>query len=45
MTERVDPLQIGETLPEVALPGVTGDLLRTGVFRGRPLLIFVWASW
>jgi hypothetical protein len=35
----------GDVLPDVALPGVEGGVIRTGEFRGRPLLIFMWASW
>ena len=45
MLERADRPGIGEVLSDVALPGVAGGVIRTGEFRGRPLLIFVWASW
>jgi thiol-disulfide isomerase/thioredoxin len=36
---------IGATLPDVALQGLNGPPRRLNSFRGRPLLINVWASW
>jgi hypothetical protein len=41
MVEQADRPGTGEVLPDVALPGVEGGVIRTGEFRGRPLLIFV----
>src|SRR5450631_2762726 len=42
------PLQaapIGATLPDATLQGLNGPSLTLSVFRGRPLIINVWASW
>jgi hypothetical protein len=45
MIEHPSRLGVGDVLPDVALPSVHGGIIRTGDFRGRPLLIFMWASW
>lgn len=34
-----------EELPDIALPRFDGSELRTGDFRGQPLVINFWASW
>jgi thiol-disulfide isomerase/thioredoxin len=36
---------IGETLPDATLQGLNGPPRKLSDFRGRPLLINVWASW
>lgn len=36
---------VGEILPDVPLRGLNGPSSRTEAFRGRPLIINVWASW
>src|SRR5271169_1974852 len=36
---------IGGTLPETTLHGLNGPPRKLGSFRGRPLIINVWASW
>jgi thiol-disulfide isomerase/thioredoxin len=36
---------IGGTLPEATLRGLNGPARSLSVFRGRPLIINVWASW
>ena len=36
---------IGASLPEATLKGLNGPPRRLSSFRGRPLLINVWASW
>ncbi len=36
---------IGGTLPEATLRGLNGPSRSLSVFRGRPLIINVWASW
>ena len=36
---------IGGTLRDATLQGLNGPSRRLGAFRGRPLLINVWASW
>jgi hypothetical protein len=38
-------LAIGDVMPEVELPDLDGRTRCLGEFRGRPLLIFMWASW
>jgi thiol-disulfide isomerase/thioredoxin len=38
-------VQVGQSLREAALRGLNGPSLQLSVFRGRPLLINVWASW
>ncbi len=36
---------IGGTLPEAVLQGLNGPTRTLGSFRGKPLIINVWASW
>lgn len=36
---------IGDVLPPIALPDIDGRTTDLASFRGRPLLINVWASW
>jgi thiol-disulfide isomerase/thioredoxin len=38
-------LEIGQTLREASLVGLNGPARRLSDYRGRPLLINVWASW
>jgi thiol-disulfide isomerase/thioredoxin len=38
-------VQIGETLPEATMQGLNGPPRKLSEFRGKPLLINVWASW
>ena len=38
-------VQIGETLPEATMRGLNGPPKKLSEFRGRPLIINVWASW
>jgi len=38
-------LAVGDILPDVSLNGLNGPSSRMSVFRGRPLIINVWASW
>ena len=38
-------VQIGETLPEATMQGLNGPSRKLSGFRGKPLLINVWASW
>ncbi|MDH4060150.1 MAG: TlpA family protein disulfide reductase, partial [Aquincola sp.] len=39
------PVPIGEVLPDVVMTGLNGPDRRLSTYRGRPLLINVWASW
>jgi thiol-disulfide isomerase/thioredoxin len=36
---------IGETIPEATLQGLNGPSRKLSEFRGRPLIINLWASW
>ena len=38
-------VKIGGYLPEAALHGFSGDSRKLSEFRGKPLIINVWASW
>jgi thiol-disulfide isomerase/thioredoxin len=38
-------VQVGETLPEATMQGLNGPPRKLSEFRGKPLLINVWASW
>ncbi len=38
-------IEVGEVLPDVALEGLNGPVRNLASFRGRPLIINVWASW
>lgn len=38
-------IPIGQPLPELTLQGLNGPAKSLAAFRGRPLLINVWASW
>ena len=40
-----EALTVGQPMPEVGLRDLDGRLRRLADFRGRPLLIFMWASW
>lgn len=42
---RRQPVAVGDILPDVPLRGLNGPSSRTEAFRGRPLIINVWASW
>jgi thiol-disulfide isomerase/thioredoxin len=39
------PVPIGQSLPDVAMAGLNGPTRQLSSFRGRPLIINVWASW
>jgi len=38
-------VRVGETLPEATMQGLNGPPRKLSDFRGKPLLINVWASW
>ena len=40
-----EPLTVGAAMPDVGLRDLDGQVRRLADFRGRPLLIFMWASW
>jgi peroxiredoxin len=37
--------RVGDALPPIALPGLDGRTIRLQDYRGKRLLIFMWASW
>ncbi len=44
-TPSADEVQIGETLREAQLNGLSGAGASLSTYRGKPLVINVWASW
>lgn len=38
-------VSVGDRLPEISLPDLTGRPVALSAYRGRKLLLFVWASW
>jgi peroxiredoxin len=36
---------VGEIAPDIALPSLDGRIIRLSDFRGKRLLVFMWASW
>lgn len=38
-------VQVGQVLPDAPMLGLNGPSRRLAAFRGRPLIINVWASW
>lgn len=45
MTENAQPVAIGAPLREALLTGLNGPSRLLSTYRGKPLLINVWASW
>jgi thiol-disulfide isomerase/thioredoxin len=39
------PIPIGQALPDLAMAGLNGPQRSLASFRGRPLIVNVWASW
>jgi peroxiredoxin len=37
--------RVGDVLPPIALPGLDGRTIRLQDYRGKRLLVFMWASW
>jgi thiol-disulfide isomerase/thioredoxin len=44
-TARTAEVPVGGTLPDVAMRGLNGPDRRLSSYRGRPLIVNVWASW
>ncbi len=38
-------VEIGQVLPEATIQGLNGPPVKLSTFRGKPLIINVWASW
>ena len=41
----MNPIRVGDRPPDVALPSLDGRTIRLSDFRGKRLLVFMWASW
>lgn len=39
------PVAVGQVLPDVVMAGLNGPARRLSSYRGRPLILNVWASW
>ena len=39
------PLAIGAQVPDVTLPTLDGRKVRLSDYRGKRLVLFMWASW
>jgi peroxiredoxin len=37
--------RVGDALPPIVLPGLDGRSIRLQDYRGKRLLVFMWASW
>jgi len=37
--------RVGDALPPIVLPGLDGRTIRLQDYRGKSLLVFMWASW
>ena len=37
--------RVGDLAPAIALPALDGRSVRLSDFRGKRLLVFMWASW
>lgn len=38
-------VRIGEQVPSLTLPDLDGNAVNLDQFRGKQLLVFLWASW
>ncbi len=38
-------IEIGDVMPDVTLRDLNGQHISTVAYRGKPLLIFMWATW
>ena len=38
-------LAVGDRLPDISLPGISGEAFHLRDFAGKRLFIFMWASW
>ncbi len=44
MTSKYLP-QVGDLAPDFALPGINGGAVRLSGYKGRKVVVFMWASW
>jgi peroxiredoxin len=45
MATRVRTPGVGDAMPDLALPATDGRVVRLSDYRGRRVLVFMWASW
>ena len=46
MTVQAKPtVQVGEEAPDFTLPSLSGEEVRLSDYRGKKLVLFMWASW
>ncbi len=38
-------VKVGDTAPDFALPSLEGDTIRLSDYRGKKVVLFMWASW
>ena len=38
-------VQVGEKAPDFTLPSLSGEEVRLSDYRGKKLVLFMWASW
>jgi peroxiredoxin len=43
--EIIQSPQVGQPIPDFSLPSIQGDEIRVDSYRGKKLVIFMWASW
>ena len=41
----VGSLTLGEAVPDFTLPALDGSPVKMSDYRGKKLLVFMWASW
>ncbi len=39
------PLEVGQPVPDFELPSLDGRPVKLSDYRGKKLLVFMWASW
>ena len=37
--------QVGDVAPDFDLPSIHGDIVRLSGYKGRKVVVFMWASW
>ena len=42
---RLEPLAVGELVPDFILSSLDGDPVSLSDYRGRKVVVFMWASW
>ena len=45
MARMIGAPSVGDLMPDIVLPDLQGRAVHLSDFRGRRLLVFMWASW